>query len=307
MVLKIFELRVNRVTLFFLFDKTPIRSKYYFNLWFKNGLRFCKRYGIIALLCAKSKYKLAPSNITIGNPFIELQQVDSTNNYATALAHAGMAQSGTTVLAHHQTKGKGQRTKAWETAAGQNITLSTILQPQGLILSEAFLLSMAVAAGVQRFYNRYVPEDVTIKWPNDLYWRDRKAGGILIENILTGTTWKYAIIGIGININQTDFGELGLRATSLKQITGKNYDIVALAKELCASVEMAINQMLIDKQAIGEVYHQVLYKRFEKVKLRKDARVFETIIQGVSREGELITGGAVEERFAVGEVEWVFE
>lgn len=263
--------------------------------------------GIIALLCAKSKYKLAPSNITIGNPFIELQQVDSTNNYATALAHAGMAQPGTAVLAHHQTKGKGQRTKAWETAAGQNITLSIILQPQGLVLSEAFLLSMAVAVGVQRFFSRYVPEEVTIKWPNDLYWRDRKAGGILIENILTGAAWKYAIIGIGININQTDFGELGLRATSLKQITGKTHDIVALAKELCASLEAAINQLLINKQQVINDYHAVLYKRFQKVKLRKDARVFEAFIKGVSTEGELITLHAMEERFAVGEVEWVFE
>lgn len=263
--------------------------------------------GIIALLCAKSKYKLAPSNITIGNPFIELQQVDSTNNYATALAHAGMAQPGTAVLAHHQTKGKGQRFKAWETAAGQNITLSIILQPQGLVLSEAFWLSMAVAVGVQRFFSRYVPEEVTIKWPNDLYWRDRKTGGILIENILTGATWKYAIVGIGININQTDFGELGLRATSLKQITGKTHDIVALAKELCLSVETAINQLQTNKQSIQEEYHSVLYKRFQKVRLRKDARVFETTVQGVSTEGELITRQAIEERFAVGEVEWVFE
>ncbi len=263
--------------------------------------------GIIALLCAKSKYKLAPINNTIGNPFIELQQVDSTNNYATALAHAGMSQHGTVVLAHHQTKGKGQRTKAWETAAGQNITLSIILQPEGLALSEAFLLSMAVAVGVQRFFNSYIGEDVCIKWPNDLYWRDRKAGGILIENILTGASWKCAIIGIGININQTDFGELGLRATSLKQITGKEHDIVTLAKELCGSVDGAFQQLMANKQQIIDAYHAVLYKRFQKVKLRKEARVFETLIQGVSTEGELIAGQTIEERFAVGEVEWVFE
>jgi BirA family biotin operon repressor/biotin-[acetyl-CoA-carboxylase] ligase len=250
---------------------------------------------------------LAPINNTIGNPFIELQQVDSTNNYATALAHAGMAQHGTAVLAHHQTKGKGQRSKAWETAAGQNITMSIILQPQGLVLSEAFLLSMAVAVGVHRFYSHYAGEDVTIKWPNDLYWRDRKAGGILIENILTGATWKCAIIGTGININQTDFGELGLRATSLKQITGKDHDIVALAKELCASLEQAFDQLLTGRQQIIDAYHAVLYKRFQKVKLRKDSRVFETLVKGVSTEGELITEHVLEERFSVGEVEWVFE
>ena len=235
-----------------------------------------------------------------------MQQVDSTNNYATAMAHAGMAQHGTAVLAHHQTKGKGQRTKAWETLPGQNITLSIILQPQGLMLSEAFLLSMGIAVGVQRFFAAYAGDDVTIKWPNDLYWRDRKAGGILIENILTGASWKYSIVGIGININQTDFGDLGQRATSLKQITGKENEVVSLSKTLCQSIGQSYQQLLTNKECVIDAYHSVLYKRFQKVKLRKEGRVFEVQIKGVSAEGELITEHGMEERFSVGEVEWVF-
>jgi BirA family biotin operon repressor/biotin-[acetyl-CoA-carboxylase] ligase len=248
---------------------------------------------------------LTPIINTIGNPFVELQQVDSTNNYATAMAHAGMAQHGTAVLAQHQTKGKGQRTKAWETLPGQNITMSIILQPQPLVLSEAFLLSMAVAVGVQRFFVHYAGDEVSVKWPNDLYWRDRKAGGILIENILTGADWKYAVVGMGININQTDFGELGLKATSLKQITGKAYDVMTLSKELCQFLGQAYQELLTNKQNIVEAYHAVLYKRSQKVKLRKDTRVFETLIKGVSLDGQLITEHGMEERFSVGEVEWI--
>jgi len=248
---------------------------------------------------------LLPQNQTIGHPFIELQQVDSTNNYATALAHAGMAQHGTAVLAHHQSKGKGQRNKSWEADAGKNITTSLIIQPQSLLPSEAFYLSMATAIGVKRFFNNYVKEEVAIKWPNDLYWRDRKAGGILIENILKGNTWKYAIVGIGVNVNQTNFTAHALRPVSLKQLTGKSYDIINLAKELYKFIEEALHQLYADKQSIIDDYHFALYKRNQLVKLKKDSRVFEATIKGVTSTGELITEHGIEEHFQVGEVEWI--
>src|SRR5687768_13782589 len=139
------------------------------------------------------------------------------------LIHEGMAQHGTVVFAHEQTKGKGQRNKQWISAPNQNLMFSLITEPFGLNTSQVFLLSMSVANGVQAFFNKYAVDQVKIKWPNDLYWGDRKAGGILIENIVQGTNWKHAIIGIGININQTDFGDF-IKAVSLKMIIGKAYD-----------------------------------------------------------------------------------
>ena len=155
------------------------------------------------------------STFLIGNPFIELQQVESTNNYATGAVHAGMAQHGTIVFAHHQTKGKGQHNRAWLADEGKNIAMSVILQPPGLALSQSFLISMATALGVQRFFSHYAGSETKVKWPNDLYWRDRKAGGILIENIVQGSEWKASIVGIGININQTAFENLENKAVSL--------------------------------------------------------------------------------------------
>jgi BirA family transcriptional regulator, biotin operon repressor / biotin---[acetyl-CoA-carboxylase] ligase len=247
------------------------------------------------------------SSFSIGHPFIELQQVESTNNYATGLVHEGMAEQGTAVFAHHQTKGKGQRHKLWHGEAGKNIALSVILHPAGLSLSQGFLLSMAVAVATYRFFNNYAGPDTRIKWPNDMYWRDRKAGGILIENIVQGSEWKAAIIGIGMNINQTAFDDLDTKAVSLKQITGKDFDPVVLAKELCRHLTDTLNILHKLPSHIVEEYRNHLYKLNETVRLKKGSRVFDATVKDVTTLGELIVQHATEERFNVGDVEWVME
>lgn len=256
---------------------------------------------------SKNKNKLSPQHNDIGSPFIELQQVDSTNNYATALVHEGMAQHGTVVFAHHQIKGKGQRDRAWQAQKDENITLSLVLQPWALAPSQMFLLSKATAVGLFRFFSKYAGHQTKVKWPNDLYWRDRKAGGILIENILSGTEWKYAIVGIGVNINQTKFPGLGKKAVSLRQITGNQYDVLALAKELVAELQVVYREMIQLPSHVAAQYHDNLYKLNESVRLKKDSRVFDATIKGVSPLGQLITQSAVEEVFEVGDVEWITE
>jgi BirA family biotin operon repressor/biotin-[acetyl-CoA-carboxylase] ligase len=248
---------------------------------------------------------LLPPRNPIGFHLIELQQVESTNNYATGLAHAGMAQHGTTVWAHHQTAGKGQRHKGWEAAGGENITASFIVEPQ-LLLSNAFVLSKAVAVAVSHFFSKYAGSETKVKWPNDLYWRDRKAGGILIENILSGTQWRYAIIGIGININQTAFGDAAQRAVSLRQVTGTTYSIPEMIKELAAAMEEAFGVLQTAPQKLEQAYLDRLYKCGETVRLKKGGRVFEAVIKGVTATGELIAHHGIEETFEVGAVEWVF-
>ncbi|HEX6332800.1 MAG TPA: biotin--[acetyl-CoA-carboxylase] ligase [Flavisolibacter sp.] len=241
----------------------------------------------------------------VGTPFIELQTVDSTNNYAMGLVHEGMAQHGTVVFTHEQTRGRGQRNRPWLSARDQNITMSVVLEPQGLASSQLFSLSMAVAIAAARFFNKYTAGNVTIKWPNDIFWRDRKAGGILIENVLLGNDWKFAVAGIGLNINQTNFGELGTKAVSLKQITGTDFDPVQLARELCSVVEEAFNHLLRAPGEIPAEYHEMLYKRDEQVRLKKGSRVFDATISHVTPAGQLVVQHSTEERFEVGEVEWV--
>jgi len=243
-------------------------------------------------------------NHPIGSPFIELLSVESTNNYAMGLTRAGMAQSGTVVFTHEQTKGKGQRNRQWASQKDMNIAMSIVIEAKNLP-SEIFLLSMMAAVSVQKFFSNYVADDVKIKWPNDIYWRDRKAAGILIENVWQGNEWKFAIIGIGININQTDFGELNSKAVSLKQITGKHFDLVILAKELCNELNKKYQVLLNDSSQIVDEYKLHLYKLNEIVKLKKQNRVFEAVIKDVNTNGQLIVQHGTEERFVVGEVEWV--
>ena len=240
----------------------------------------------------------------IGFPFIELPTVDSTNNYAMGLVHAGMAQHGAAVFTHEQTKGRGQRNKNWSSQAKSNIAISIVIEPKGLSSSQVFILSKAIAIGTLNFFNSYAQSDVKIKWPNDIYWRDRKAGGILIDNVFQGSDWKYAIAGIGLNINQTHFGELN-KAVSLKQITGKDFEPLLLAKELCDCLDKAYCNLTTKPPLIASEYHRNLYKLDQKVKLKKESRIFEATIKDVTALGQLIVEHAAEERFDVGKVEWV--
>jgi BirA family transcriptional regulator, biotin operon repressor / biotin---[acetyl-CoA-carboxylase] ligase len=249
-----------------------------------------------------------------GSPFIELQTVDSTNKYAMGLVHAGMAQHGTAVFSQIQTAGKGQRGKSWVSEPGANIALSVIIRPAPLNLHEQFYLSAATALAAHQFFSKYAGEDDTkIKWPNDLYWRDRKAGGVLIESVVSSResevgSWEWAVIGIGININQTSFPPDLPNPVSLKQITGKDFDATAMAKELHSFLIDQFDRLINgNKNEFVEKYNQHLYKLNEKVKLKKDNRVFETVINGVSLSGKLMTTHFVDEEFDFGEVEWLMK
>ena len=238
--------------------------------------------------------------------FNVLDRVDSTNNYAMQQVHAGLATHGMAWFAMEQTAGRGQRGKNWESAPGKNIALSIALLPDELKTFHQFHLSAAIAIVIFDFFSQYAGQKTTIKWPNDLYWCDRKAGGILIETIYLGKEWKWAVAGIGININQDDFAEGLINAVSLKQVTGKNYDVVELARELHKKVMASIDQL--KKTGPGNLlstYNRHLYKRNEKVRLRKGNILFETTVNSVNENGQLITIDTIERAFDFGEVEWM--
>jgi BirA family biotin operon repressor/biotin-[acetyl-CoA-carboxylase] ligase len=265
-----------------------------------------------------------PFHYAIGSPFIELQTVDSTNNYARQLLHENrlserqdLAQHGTAIFAHEQVAGKGQRGKAWASEKGANIILSLLVKPQSLRLTQQFQLSVCVVVAVHDFFIKYSGEGAKIKWPNDIYWQDRKAGGILIENIVGSreagggsnsvvAQWDWSIIGIGININQTAFPLALTNPVSLKQITGKNFDTISLAKEVCEALNKRFFQFLTEGfEKIYAQYLMHLYKLNAMVKFRKDNRVFEAIVKGVTPTGQLVIFHSIEEEINFGEVEWI--
>lgn len=235
-----------------------------------------------------------------------LDTVDSTNNYAMEKVHAGLANHGMAWFTHDQTAGKGQRGKTWKSEKGKNIAMSLVLQPEQLKADQQFYLSAAVALACFDFFKKYAGDETKIKWPNDLYWRDRKAGGVLIENIFHGKTWKWAVIGIGININQTGFDKSLQNPVSLRQITGKEYDTVSLANELYAMLMKIAGEInTASAKTLLKNYNDQLYKLNKPVILKKDDVQFETVIKGVSDNGCLLTVDEIDRQFDFGKVEWI--
>ncbi len=253
-----------------------------------------------------------PLHRPLGKPLIQLETVDSTNNYALALLHEGMAHHGMAILAQEQLAGKGQRGKNWTARKGDGLLLSVVINPYPLLPIQQFQLSACVAVAAHAFYAKYAGSGTRIKWPNDIYWQDRKAGGILIENIIgqqevvtNSSSWKWAVAGIGLNLNQPHFPEDMNRAVSLLQITGREQNPIALATELCEVLSDRLDELLTKGfEAIYQYYLAYLYKKNEKVRLKKGSRVFEAVIKAVTPSGQLLVETGMEEFFNWGEVEW---
>ena len=192
--------------------------------------------------------------VILGAPLIELSTIDSTNIYAMAQIKEGLAKSGSCFRADYQTHGKGQHGRIWESNKGQNLLCSYILELKELEPHKKWEpkdqigFSAAIALGIRAFFDTYTKGDTRIKRPNDIYWRDRKAGGILIENLLRGTEWTWSVIGIGININQTAFSPDAPNPVSLKQITGRDWEILSLQEQL----SKALTNSIIDWLKNGE-------------------------------------------------------
>jgi BirA family transcriptional regulator, biotin operon repressor / biotin---[acetyl-CoA-carboxylase] ligase len=238
--------------------------------------------------------------------FIILKSVDSTNNYAMALVQNELAAGGEAIFAMEQTSGKGRRGKAWLSKKGDNIILSIIAQMQWLSVQQQFQLSAAVAVGCHEFFSKYSKESIKIKWPNDIYINDRKAGGVLIENIIHGSLWQWAVVGIGLNINQLSFEHAIENPISLKQITGETYDVIQLSRELHEIILEKIHSIQPGNfSCLLAAYNESLFCLHKKVKLKKGNIVFETEIVGVSESGELITKDTMERRFGFDDVTWI--
>ena len=188
--------------------------------------------------------------ILLGAPLIELSSVDSTNIYAMKQIQEQIAVSGSCYRTDFQTHGKGQHGRVWESSKGENLLCSYVLELKTLKMEQNWGpmdqigLSAAVALGAQAFFAAFAGDETRIKKPNDIYWRDRKAGGILIENILRGESWTWTVIGIGFNMNQTKFSSDAPNPVSLKQITGKQWEISSMQKSLTKALDHSIGLWL---------------------------------------------------------------
>ncbi len=171
------------------------------------------------------------ASLIIGKNIIQLEKVQSTNDYTLKLLTKSSPEEGTIVLANNQTMGKGQAGNGWESQARKNLTISIILKPSFLEPSKQFYISKIIALAIYDFLNDIL-ENVSIKWPNDIYVNNDKIAGILIENSLIGSKFEYSVVGIGVNINQKEFSSELMNPTSLIRETGKIYDLSKLLNNL---------------------------------------------------------------------------
>lgn len=201
----------------------------------------------------------ATPNILLGAPLIELSTIVSTNIYAMDQIKQGLAKSGSCYTADFQTNGKGQHGRIWESSKGQNLICSYILELNTLDAlknwtpTDQIGFSAAIAIGARAFFAAFAGSETKIKKPNDIYFSDRKAGGILIENLVRGKEWTWTVIGIGMNINQTAFSSAALNSVSsnpisLREITNKNWDV----KQMQAHLSKALNMAIQDWLQLGE-------------------------------------------------------
>jgi BirA family biotin operon repressor/biotin-[acetyl-CoA-carboxylase] ligase len=246
--------------------------------------------------------KVMDSNLV----FNLLNIVDSTNNYAMAQIHAGLAKHGEAYFALSQTAGKGQRNKHWHSQPGENILITIAIESPRFFEGVPFLFNAAVSLVCKQFLEQITSEIVKIKWPNDLYIRDRKAGGLLIENIFRGKSWNWAAIGIGVNVNQTGFPEATRNPISIKHITELKYDSEQLARQLQQKIVAHFDELShVDEKEIMKFYNEALFAAGKKVTLKHKDEILETTVIRVNPDGQLITSDIVERQFNFGEVEWV--
>lgn len=227
------------------------------------------------------------NTLFFGKVLLTLDEVGSTNSYAKSLLSKSTPIDGTAILAHDQQAGRGQIGNTWDSAPGKNITLSLVLYPKFLAAKQQFKLNQAISLGIRDFLMAYMNE-VYIKWPNDIYCKDKKVAGILIENQLKGNSLESTVVGIGLNVNQTEFNEL-THATSLKIITGKEHDIMLLLEPLLAAIERYY--LLLregDFTPITEGYHKAMYNLGIEKQYETANGQFAGTISGVNDIGQLI-------------------
>jgi BirA family biotin operon repressor/biotin-[acetyl-CoA-carboxylase] ligase len=242
----------------------------------------------------------------LGTPLIEMPLVESTNIYAMAQIKEGKAISGSAYLAHFQSKGKGQMGKFWESEEGQNILISYVWDWGNAKFANNFGLSVAISLGVYDFFSAIAGAETRIKWPNDLYWRDRKAVGILIENIYRGAQMTWSVLGMGINVNQIQFSEAVPNPVSLKQITGVHFERKTLIATLSENLNHQL-QLLLGGQSVNQLnrYNQLLYKKDQTQQFKTGNRIFEGIVKEVNGDGQLILDTGMHEIFNFGTLEWI--
>ena len=192
------------------------------------------------------------------------------------------------VSADEQTAGKGMGSNSWESEVGKNLTFSLAADMSFLPAERQFLLSEAVPLGIVEVLDKLLPtEKLSIKWPNDIYYGNRKLAGILINSTIKANMMDISIIGIGLNVNQMQFQDWPTHPISMKMITGEDYDLQLLLEQIAEHIIIKVEQLKSDPNSIEQAYLKRLFRYRTWADYEVGGKVLRLFMTGIDPFGRL--------------------
>lgn len=216
-----------------------------------------------------------------GTPVVHLKEINSTNEYLkNVTTHSSLA-----VVADYQTEGRGQYGKVWESVSNQNLTFSFQWYPINLKVEQGFKISQLVSLVILDAVNQFIaPDKAYIKWPNDIIIKNKKICGILIEPTIQNNLIQKVIVGIGLNVNQTQFQENMPNASSLSSLfPNRTWEINVILEKMITSFEMQLP--ILQNINTRLFFNGNLFKINEVVTIKKENEILSCINLGVDEEG----------------------
>ena len=219
--------------------------------------------------------------------YIHLEQIDSTNAYLQRQQSEHDIRNWV-VSADEQTAGKGMGSNGWESEVGKNLTFSLALDMGFLPAERQFLLSEAVPLGIIEVLDTLLPsEKLSIKWPNDIYFENRKLAGILINSTIKANMMDVSIIGIGLNVNQMKFQDWPTHPISLKMVTGKEYDLKPLLEQIAERILIKVQQLKSSPTSIEKDYLKRLFRYRTWADYEVEGKILRLFMTGIDSFGRL--------------------
>jgi BirA family biotin operon repressor/biotin-[acetyl-CoA-carboxylase] ligase len=219
---------------------------------------------------------------------IKLNAIDSTNSYLKQLSMDETLFDNTIVVTNYQSKGRGQMGTTWVSEDSKNLMFSVLKDVSWLHSDKSFYISMATSLAIFKALEQFTIPKLRIKWPNDILSEDMKICGVLIENVIKHTHLKDTIIGIGLNVNQTDLSGLP-KASSMRLISGQVFNLEEVMLAIIEEITFYFNLLKADKfLEVKEAYVALLFRK-DKPSTFMDAEgsMFSGFIKSVSNSGNL--------------------
>lgn len=231
------------------------------------------------------------NTLFIGKVLHHFARLSSTNDYALKLLADQQILEGTVVSTDDQFQGKGQMGNIWQSEVGKNVTMSIILQPHFLPIERQFYLNIVVSLAVQTVLAKVTGEITQVKWSNDILIAQRKVAGILIQNHLSGKKIQHSVIGIGINVNQTDFPDELNHASSLHLLTHKTFEVAEIRNLICQQLEthyLQLKKGRYEDLRTAYMAHLFQYQKWAYYRLPSSKEPILGRIIEVTQEGKLV-------------------